>query len=439
MSNPEWIEITSGAATLRRGLGPAARRARTPERAAARAAHEQPAAQATARRLPSVVVVLAIGTFLMGTTEFVIAGLLPQIAADLGVSVARAGLLITIFALGMIVGTPAMAILTLRVPRRLVLTLALVVFALAHVLVALGSGFGLLLAARFLTALATGAFWALAAVVAARAAGGAMSSRAIGVVLGGGMLANVVGVPLGAFAGRLIGWQGPFWALAALGAVAAVLILRFVPDDDAAGPTPSIRAELRGLRCARLWLALGASALIMGGVLSTYSYVAPLLTARAGLPANAVPLALVGFGAGALLGSIVGGRLGDRRPYATMLVAAALTVAILAALCLLSQQALPTVILIALLGLAGMTINPVLISLAVTFACDSPTLASALSTSSFNLGIAGGSWIAGLTLGSRLQELGPPLVGSLIATLTLIPLALLARRAAAGDRPAARP
>ena len=171
---------------------------------------------AGAARLPFVIVVLAIGTFLMGTTEFIIAGLLPEIAQDLRISVADAGLLITVFAIGMIVGTPTMTIATLRLPRRLTLAGALVVFAIGHVIVAAGSGFGLLLAARFVTALATGAFWAVAAVVAARAAGPGASSHAIGIVLGGGMLANVVGVPLGAFAGQLIGWRGPFWVLAGL-------------------------------------------------------------------------------------------------------------------------------------------------------------------------------------------------------------------------------
>ncbi|MFF1308547.1 MFS transporter [Streptomyces sp. NPDC058307] len=160
---------------------------------------------------------LALGTFLMGTTEFVVAGLLPETAGDVQVSVARAGLLITVFAIGMIVGAPLMAMLTLRLPQRLTLILALGVFAAGHVVVALGSSFALLLAARFVTALATGAFWAVANVVATRGVGPAVSSRALGVVGAGAMLANVVGVPLGAFAGQLVGWRGPFWALAGFG------------------------------------------------------------------------------------------------------------------------------------------------------------------------------------------------------------------------------
>ena len=192
--------------------------------------------------------VLAVGTFLMLTTEFVVAGLLPEIAGDLQVGVAQAGLLITVFAVGMIVGAPAMALLTRRMPRRTTLMLALAVFAAGHVVVAAGRSFPLLLAARFVTALATGAFWSVASVVATRAAGPAASSRALGLVGAGGMLANVVGVPIGAFAGQLSGWRGPFWALAALALAAVPLIARHVPRErgDAAAGVPAVGT---GVRC----------------------------------------------------------------------------------------------------------------------------------------------------------------------------------------------
>ncbi|MFI6436306.1 MFS transporter [Streptomyces sp. NPDC050759] len=390
-----------------------------------------------ATRLPLVVYVLALGTFLMGTTELVVTGLLPEIAGDVQVSVARAGLLITVFAVGMIVGAPLMAMLTLRLPQRLTLILALGVFAAGHVIVALGSSFALLLAARFLTALATGAFWAVANVVAARAAGPAASSRALGVVGAGAMLASVVGVPLGAFAGQVMGWRGPFWALAVLGAAAVALIARQVPRDAGTdgGQAISVRSELSALRSGRLWLALAACTTTTGGVLSTYTYISPLLTDRAHLAARLVPLVLVGFGVGALAGFLVGGRLGDRRPHATTILAPAVTTFLLLAVCLLSAHAVPTVALIALLGLFGLGANPVLISLGVRFAGRAPTLGSALTVSAFNLGTAIGSWIAGLALASPLGATGPALFGTAIAALTLIPtiaIALIQRR-----RPAA--
>jgi predicted MFS family arabinose efflux permease len=379
-----------------------------------------------ANRLPLVIYVLALGTFLMGTTEFVVAGLLPEIAGELQVSVARAGLMITVFAVGMIVGAPLMMMLTLRLPRRSTLMLALGVFAAGHVVVALGSSFAMLLAARFLTALATGAFWAVANVVATRSAGPAARSRALGVVGSGAMLANVVGVPLGALAGHFVGWRGPFWALAVLAVASIALISRDVPHDGRDSEVVSIRSELSALRSGRLWLALAACATTTGGVLSAYSYISPLLTGRTGLAAGLVPLVLVGFGVGALAGTLVGGRLGDVRPHATTIVAPAVTAVLLLAVCLLSGFAAPTVALVALLGLFGLGANPVLMSLVVRFAGEAPTLASGLTVSAFNFGTAVGSWIAGLALDSTLGATGPAVVGAGIAALTLIPTTALA-------------
>jgi DHA1 family inner membrane transport protein len=233
-------------------------------------------------------------------------------------------------------------------------------------------------------------------------------------------------VPLGAFAGQLMGWRGPFWALAALAVAAMALIARHVPHDGPAQAAVSIRSELSALRSGRLWLALAACATTTGGVLSSYSYVSPLLTDRAGLAPALVPLVLVGFGAGALAGFLVGGRLGDRRPYATTIAAPAVTTILLLTMCLLGGHAVPTIALIALLGLFGLGANPVLIALAVRFAGRAPTLGSALTVSAFNLGTAAGSWAAGLALESPLGTTGPAAVGTVVAGLTLIPTSAIA-------------
>ncbi|MFC9089257.1 MFS transporter [Nocardiopsis dassonvillei] len=382
-------------------------------------------------RLPFVVHVLALGTFLMLTTEFVVAGILPDIAADAGVDLARAGMLITVFAVGMIVGAPLMAMLTLRMPQRVTLMLALGVFALGHVIVAVGSDFGVLLAARFLTALATGAFWAVAAVVATRVAGPGAGSRAVGVVNAGGMLATVLGVPLGALAAQLVGWRGTFWALAVLAVVAVPVIARHVSRGGAGHRPPSVRSELAALRSGRLWLALAACAATTGGVLAAYSYVAPLLTERTGITSHLVPLVLAGFGAGSLVGSVLGGRLGDTRPHTATVLAPLATALILLALCFASSAPVPTTVLLALLGLFGLGANPVLISLAVRYAAHAPTLGSSLSVAAFNFGTAAASWIGGAALATGLGVTGPLVVGTAIAALTLVPataLALLQRR-----------
>ncbi|WP_421107184.1 MFS transporter [Streptomyces sp. NEAU-S77] len=379
----------------------------------------------TPGKLPFVVWVLAVGTFLMGTTEFVIAGLLPEMASDLGVSVSHAGLLITAFAIGMIIGGPTMALATLRLPQRQTLILALAVFSLGHVVAAVSTSFTIVLIARVVTALATGAFWAVGFVVATAAAGPRDSTRAVGVMMGGLTLANVIGVPIGSFAGQFTGWRGPFWALAALSALAAAFIGRFIPATGQRAEV-SVRAEVGALRQVRLWLALSAAVLIMGGVLATYTYITPLLTDRAGIPEGAVPLVLITFGAGALGGTAIGGRLGDRRPMATTITAAAATALTLALLITLSASPVTATALVFLMALAGFTVNPVVTSLAVRFAGNAPTLTSALTTSAYNTGIAAGSAVAGMTMDSSLGLTGPPLVGTVSAALTLLPLLALA-------------
>lgn len=401
-----------------------------------------PPANTQRRQLPALIAVLTAGTFLMGTSEFVVAGLLPEIAAEFTTSISHAGLTITVFAIGMIVGAPGMALLTLRLPKRLTLTLALAVFALGHVVVAVTDDFSTMLVARFVTALATGTFWSLASGVAAAAAGPTASSRALGIVLGGGMLANVLGVPVGAFAGQLIGWRGAFWGLAVLAALAAVAVALLVPAEPvrragaagaaaltgAAPAVASVRAELAALRSGRLWLTLASCALVTGGVLSIYSYISPLLTERAGLPASTVPVALLMFGVGALLGTIVCGRLGDAHPYRTALSCAALTLFAAVGLWVSAGSPIATLACFALLGLVGLSANPILVALAVRFGDTAPTLATAMPTSIFNLGTAIGTGISAATLHTGVGALGPVIVGACAAALLFVPLGILAAR-----------
>jgi predicted MFS family arabinose efflux permease len=380
-------------------------------------------------RLPLVVYVLALGTFLMLTSEFVVAGILPEIAADLQISLAQAGSLITVFAIGMIVGAPLMTMLTMRLSKRLTLVLALVVFVAGHVVVALGSDFAILMIARFVTALATGAFWAVSAVVATRAVDPSLGSRAVGIVGAGGSLATVLGVPLGAFLAHHVGWRGTFWALAVAAAVAVVFIARLVPNE-VSSRQPSLRSELAGLRSLRLWLVLAACATTCGGVLATYSYIAPILIEQAGVSTSLVPLVLTGFGVGSFIGTIVAGRLGDTHPHLVTIVTPAVTTIILLGIALFSGSAWLTVILVVLLGLFGLSANTVLIHLAVRFASEAGTLGSALSVASFNAGTAIGTAIAGAMLATPLGLRGPAIVGAVIVALTLIPtisLALLSR------------
>ncbi|GAA3343039.1 MFS transporter [Curtobacterium pusillum] len=375
--------------------------------------------------MPAAIWVLTAGTFLMGTSEFVVAGILPEVASDLDVSVAHAGLAITVFAVGMIIGAPTMALLTLRLPRKTTMMLALAVFTLGHVGAALTDSFALLLVSRFVSALATGAFWAVAAVVASHVVSVDIRSRALGIVLGGGMLANVVGVPLGAFGGQVIGWRGPFWGLAVLAASAVVAVAAAIPAERTDRAQPSARRELASLRSGRLWLTLAACAGVNAGVLSVYSYISPLLTDRTGISSALVPVALLLFGAGALIGSVLGGRAGDRRPFGTALVTTGGSLVVAAGLTVFADHVVPTFVLVAVLGLVGLSANPVLVSLAVGHGGVAPTLPSAMATSMFNAGTAIGTAITACLIGTDLGPTAAPITGIVFAAVTFIPLVTL--------------
>ena len=388
----------------------------------------QPATKVTPTdtpRLPFVVPLLTLGTFLMITTEYLVAGLLQEISADFGVSVAQVGLLITAFAIGMIIGSPLMALATLRLARRATLVLALFVFAAGHVLAALSSDFGIVAIARVITALAAGAFWAVAAVVATTAAGPANSSRALGVMMSGVGLATVVGVPLGAFAGQLLGWRGTFWALAFLAAAAAPVIAKYVPSTQNRGTTSAL-AEFRAVATGRMAILILATILATGGYMTVFSYLSPLATERAGIPAAAVPMVFIAFGAGAIIGTNLGGRFADKRPLTTFITATAATIVLTLLLIPLSANAAAVYILMFLLGTAGMGIPPIGTGLAVRFAHTAPTLAAAISVSAFNGGTALGAWTGASALESSLGNMGPLTVATIMASLGLLTLLVMA-------------
>jgi predicted MFS family arabinose efflux permease len=380
-------------------------------------------------RLPKLVYVIAAGIFLMGTTEFMVAGMLLDMSANLGVTVTAAGLLITAFAVGMIIGPPIMALATLRLPARATLVGALAVFGAGHIVAALSDSFAVVTAARIITALATGTFWAVGAVVATTVAGPDSSARSLSVMSAGLSLAVVAGVPLGTFASLLTGWRGPFWMLAASSIVVALVVARLAPARIGNASTEvSVRAEVSALRPWRLWAALAATVLAQAGFLGTYSYISPLLTHRAGISETLVPVVLVGFGVGALLGTVVGGRFGDRHPLATIAVAVTCSATAMLTLAATAGHATVNVILVLLLGAFGLGANPVLIAQTLRYAGGRSTLASSLATAAFNVGTAGGTALAGLTLSTSLGLAGPAVLGAAITGSALAPLAVLAAR-----------
>ena len=371
-------------------------------------------------RIPLAVFVLGASIFGLGTTEFMVAGLLPAIAADLGVSIPRAGLLISGFAVGMAVGAPVMAITTLRLPRKATLLGAAAVFIGGHVAAALAENYSVLMTARFVTAVATGTFWAVAAVVTVRVTPPGATARALAVLVGGLTLANVLGVPAGTWIGHALGWRATFWAVAALTVVTAVGVALLIPTHaTAGGPRPQIRRELGVFRGPRIWLALATTATFQTAIFAAFSYFAPLLIDVSGLDPGHVPAVLAVFGIGSLVGITLGGRFADRNLFASIygsLTAVAVAMTVLA---LVADSTLWAVVAVGAVGVAGFSIAPALNARLFVVAGDAPTLAASVNTSAFNVGNTLGPWLGGVAIAAGWGYVAPVWLAAGIAIAAL--------------------
>ncbi|MFC4080615.1 Cmx/CmrA family chloramphenicol efflux MFS transporter [Amycolatopsis samaneae] len=375
--------------------------------------------------MPLAVYVLGLSVFALGTSEFMITGLLPGMATDLGVSIPDTGLLISAFAIGMVVGAPLLAAGTLRLPRRTTLLALLVVFGASHVVGALAQGYALLFATRVLSAFACAGFWAVGAATTISLVPEQRRGRALAVLVGGLTVANIVGVPAGTFIGQHAGWRAAFWAVAALTAVAAVGVAALVPTTRAGTGAPRLRTELQLYRRPRVWLALGVIALCQAMIFATFSYLAPLLTETYGLPSSWVPGVLALFGVGALAGITLGGKLADARPFATLYGSVGLAVLALLVLAV-TDDATVAVIAIIAFGAAGFAANPALNVRTYAVAGDAPTLVGASTTSAFNVGNTAGPWLGGLAIDAGLGFPSVAWVGAVLGAATLAALTLAA-------------
>lgn len=374
----------------------------------------------TARQsgLPLAIWGIGFGIFAQGTSELMLAGLLPEMAADLGVTIPQAGWLISAFALGMLVGAPILAVLTLRWPRRFALLVFLGVFVLSHVVGALSDSYGLLFAMRFVGAFAYAGFWAVGGSTAMAMVGPERRGQAMSIVAGGLTVATVIGLPAGTWIGQLFGWRGAFWAVAIISTIAALVLLASVPALRAESP-PSVRAELRGLRPPRLWLSYAMTAVATTALLGTFSYLSAMLLETTGLDSAWVPAVLFGYGFGALIGIAIGGKAADRFPRAVLGIGfAGLLVASLL-LSMLAHQTIATVVLVVAVGLLGFSTNPALNSRFLAIAPKAPTLAVSGNISAFNVGITLGPWIGGLVIAGGHGYPAIPAVGAVIAALAL--------------------
>ncbi|MDJ0464909.1 Cmx/CmrA family chloramphenicol efflux MFS transporter [Streptomyces sp. H27-C3] len=370
--------------------------------------------------MPLAVYILGLAVFALGTSEFMLSGLLPPIADDMGVSIPQAGLLISAFAIGMVIGAPLLAVATLRLPRRTTLITLITVFGLGQVAGALAPTYELLFASRVVSALACAGFWAVGAAVAIAMVPVNSRARAMAVMLGGLSIANVLGVPLGAFLGDSFGWRSAFWAVAAASALALVGVATLIPRIALPDEKPRLKRELGIYRDRQVWLAIVMTALAAGGVFCAFSYLAPLLTDVAGLDAGWVPTVLGLFGVGALIGTAIGGRVADAHLFGVLLSGIAASTVFLVALALFASTAWVAVALAFLLGVSAFYTGPALNARVFNVAGAAPTLAGATTTAAFNLGNTGGPWLGGTVIDADFGFASTAWAGAAMAALALV-------------------
>ncbi|MFB8213233.1 MULTISPECIES: Cmx/CmrA family chloramphenicol efflux MFS transporter [Streptomyces] len=390
--------------------------------------------------MPLAVYILGLSVFALGTSEFMLSGLLPPIADDMNVSIPQAGLLISAFAIGMVVGAPLLAVATLRLPRRTTLIALISVFGLGQIAGALAPTYEVLFVSRVLSALACAGFWAVGAAVAIAMVPVNSRARAMAVMIGGLSVANVLGVPLGAFLGEHFGWRSAFWAVGAASAVALVGVLTRIPPIPLPEKKPELKRELAIYRDRQVWLAIVITALAAGGVFCAFSYLAPLLTDVAGLDSGWVPWILGLFGAGALIGTMIGGRVADAHLFGVLLGGITASTVFLVALALFASSQVAVIALAFLLGLSAFFTAPALNARMFNVAGAAPTLAGATTTAAFNLGNTSGPWLGGTVIDLDFGFASTAWAGAAMTALALaaVGVALHLQRGGEGGRSRSR-
>ncbi|MFF5275908.1 Cmx/CmrA family chloramphenicol efflux MFS transporter [Streptomyces sp. NPDC000133] len=370
--------------------------------------------------MPLAVYILGLSVFALGTSEFMLSGLLPPIADDMNVSIPRAGLLISAFAIGMVIGAPLLAVATLRLPRRTTLITLISVFGLGQVAGALAPTYEVLFASRVVSAFACAGFWAVGAAVAITMVPVNARARAMAVMIGGLSIANVLGVPLGAFLGENLGWRSAFWAVGAASAVALAGVATMIPRIPLPAEKPQLKREMTIYRDRQVWLSIAVTALAAGGVFCAFSYLAPLLTDVAGLDSGWVPTVLALFGIGALIGTTIGGRVADAHLFGVLMSGIAASTVFLVALALFASNQIAAVGLAFLLGLSAFYTAPALNARMFNIAGAAPTLAGATTTAAFNLGNTGGPWLGGTVIDADFGFAATAWAGAAMTVLALV-------------------
>ena len=361
---------------------------------------------------------LALGGFGIGTTEFVAMGLLPDIAASLGITEPTAGHVISAYALGVVVGAPLIAALTARMDRRILLLGLMAVFTVGNLASVIAPTYGTLMAARFVAGLPHGAFFGIAALVAAHLMGPKNRAKAVAHVLTGLTVATVVGVPIASWLGQLLGWRAAFGLVVVIGIVTLTALWHWLPDLRAMHATSPL-TELGALRRVQVWLALLVGMVGFGGMFAVYTYVSTTLTDVAGLSRGLVPVGLMVFGLGMVIGNLVGGRMADasviRGLYASM---TALGI-VLALFVFAAHNPWTALLGLFLIGATGASIGPALQTRLMDVAHDAQTLAAALNHSALNIANATGAWIGGVVIAAGYGYTAPAASGAVLAAAGL--------------------
>jgi DHA1 family inner membrane transport protein len=361
---------------------------------------------------------LALASFGIGTTEFVIMGLLPDVAADLQVTIPTAGLLVTGYALSVAFGSPFLAVATAKMDRHKALLVLIAVFILGNVLCALAPSYWLLMGARIVTALCHGAFFGLGSVVAASLVPPNKKAQAIAMMFAGLTVANVLGVPFGTALGNAFGWRDTFWAVAVIGCIAAAALAIWLPRDI---PVQQMRfvQEARSLANKQVILAMVISVLASASLFSVYTYIAPILLNVTRISPHAVTLMLLLFGAGLTLGNYIGGRLGDWKLMPSVIAIFVVLVPTVALFNYTSASVYAAAVTIFVWGILVFALVSPLQMRVVNEASQAPNLAATLNQGAFNLGNATGAWIGEVVLTQGMPYAQLPWIGAAIATAAL--------------------
>ncbi|MEU0669484.1 MFS transporter [Streptomyces lavendulocolor] len=369
--------------------------------------------------MPLALLALAIGAFGIGTTEFVIMGLLPEVAADFHVSIPTAGLLVTGYGLGVVLGAPLMTALGTRVSRKRMLMLLMVLFIAGNVLSAAAPAFEVMLAGRVVASFAHGAFFGIGSVVAADLVAPEKKAGAIAMMFTGLTVANVVGVPLGTFIGQSAGWRTTFFLVAGLGVLGLLGVAKLVPEQ----PKPEgvrLRHEFAAFRNVQVLLAMAMTILGFGGVFAAITYITPMMTDVAGYSAGSVTWLLVLFGLGMVGGNLIGGKLADRALMPLLYVSLAALALVLALFTFTAHDKVTAAVTLTLIGALGFATVPPLQKRVLDQASGAPTLASAVNIGAFNLGNSLASWLGGIVIAAGLGFTAPNWVGAVLAASALV-------------------